>query len=145
MAVDKVKCLKIESPAGGGTQYDPFPTELNPTQDYSSMKGICFNHDDNFLLEHLGRAIVTKIPSGHSIKTYYLANGDVNYVEVFNSPTQIDANRIGRYDLAYNANLDPTSETLKIYDVDGTSILRTYTHTYTYTGFDITSTGVTLS
>ncbi|MEO5348884.1 MAG: hypothetical protein H7836_04485 [Magnetococcus sp. YQC-3] len=51
MAVDKVKHLKIENPSSGGTETDPFPTESNPTQDYSAIKGIAFENNDNRLLD----------------------------------------------------------------------------------------------
>jgi hypothetical protein len=41
--IDLVQYLKIETPAEGGTQTDPFPTEANPSQDYGNMKGIVFD------------------------------------------------------------------------------------------------------
>lgn len=44
--VDKIKPLKIETTTDG-SQSDPFPTEVNPTQDYLSAKGIAFNNSDN--------------------------------------------------------------------------------------------------
>lgn len=42
MAIDVVKCLKLENPATGGTQTDMYPTETNPAQDYVAAKGIAF-------------------------------------------------------------------------------------------------------
>jgi hypothetical protein len=39
---DKVKPLKIEDPSTGGTQQDLGPTEMDPSQDYASVKGIAF-------------------------------------------------------------------------------------------------------
>lgn len=47
MAVDKVKPLKMENTALGGTQNDPFPTEVNPSQDYIASKGVAFENSDN--------------------------------------------------------------------------------------------------
>lgn len=46
MAIDKIKALKIENPANGGTQTDMFPTETNPAQDYLAAKGISFENLD---------------------------------------------------------------------------------------------------
>ena len=37
---DFIKPLKIENPAGGGTQVDVYPTEANPSQDYLCGKGL---------------------------------------------------------------------------------------------------------
>ena len=47
MSVDKVKALKIENPALGGTQTDFGPTETNPAQDYLAAKGIALENSDN--------------------------------------------------------------------------------------------------
>lgn len=47
MAKDKVKPLKMESPASGGTETDEFPTEVNDSEDYLDAKGIVFSSDDN--------------------------------------------------------------------------------------------------
>lgn len=44
--VDKVRPLKFESPASGGTQTDTFPTETNPAEDYISTKGIALEGQD---------------------------------------------------------------------------------------------------
>lgn len=51
MAVDKVKSLKIENPATGGTNTDPYPTEVNPSQDYLATKGIAFENLDTVLVD----------------------------------------------------------------------------------------------
>lgn len=48
---DKVKPLKIENSATGGTQIDPYPTETNPTQDYLATKGIAFENNDNRIID----------------------------------------------------------------------------------------------
>jgi hypothetical protein len=45
--MDKVKPLCFESPDTGGTETDYLPTELDPTDDYVSTKGIAFEDADN--------------------------------------------------------------------------------------------------
>lgn len=45
--VDKVKPLKIESPALGGSQTDPFPQETDPSEDYLAAKGVAFENLDS--------------------------------------------------------------------------------------------------
>lgn len=49
--VDKIKPLKIESAASGGTQNDLFPTEANPTQDYLAAKGLAGENSDTRLFD----------------------------------------------------------------------------------------------
>lgn len=44
--VDKVKPLKIENPALGGTDTDMFPREADPAQDYIATKGIALENSD---------------------------------------------------------------------------------------------------
>jgi hypothetical protein len=44
---DKVKPLGIESTATGGSQDEPFSTEMNPQEDYASIKGVTFEDDDD--------------------------------------------------------------------------------------------------
>lgn len=48
---DKIKPLKIENSALGGTQNDPFPTEANPSQDYVAAKGVAFENSDTRLID----------------------------------------------------------------------------------------------
>lgn len=49
--VDKVKPLKIENPATGGTQTDPFPVEANPASDFITGKGFSFENNDNRIFD----------------------------------------------------------------------------------------------
>lgn len=49
--VDKIKPLKMESPAGGGTEFDMSPTEVDPSEDYSAVKGVAFEDSDSTLLD----------------------------------------------------------------------------------------------
>lgn len=48
---DKIKPLKIENPATGGSQTDPFPVEANPTEDYIAAKGTAFENADDKLMD----------------------------------------------------------------------------------------------
>lgn len=40
MAIDKVRPLKLEDPASGGTETDEFPTSLDPREDHVQCAGI---------------------------------------------------------------------------------------------------------
>lgn len=49
--VDKVKPLKFENPASGGTEADIYPTEADPTEDYLAPKGIALENNDSRLID----------------------------------------------------------------------------------------------
>lgn len=49
--VDRVRPLKLESTATGGSQDDLLPTAMNPAQDYMAAKGVALEDDDNTRLE----------------------------------------------------------------------------------------------
>jgi hypothetical protein len=136
---DKVKFLKFENSASGGTQIDFLPTEAKPTEDYAAIKGVAFDNLDTFLMDKIGRAIVEKFPDLYHNVTY--SGGDVSNIEFFNSASFITANRVARYDLTYSSG-NLTSEVLRIYDTDGTTVLRTYTWAHTYSSGDFVSSGV---
>lgn len=141
MAIDKVKPLKIENPATGGVQTDYYPTELNPAEDYASMKGICFADDSNFYTDKIGRAIAEFYPQTWQNVTY--SGGIITAVEYFNNASFISANRIARHELSYTSyNL--TGEILYIYDTNGTSVLRTYTWIHVYSNNDLASSSVVI-
>lgn len=137
--IDRVKPLKIENSATGGTQIDPYPTETNPLQDYIAVKGIAFENLDTFLIEKLGRTLSLQTPDD-SQATTYLANGEVDYVEYYSSASQITTNRIAKVTIGYDGSLNPTSETWLIYNTNGTTVLRTITLTHSFTGVDLTNT-----
>jgi hypothetical protein len=134
--VDRVKPLGIESSSTGGSEDEQIPTEMNPLEDYVAVKGIAFENSDDFRLEKFKRVILESFPLTTQLVTY-LGNGDVDYVEYFNSATQINANRIAKITIGYTSG-DPTSETAIIYDTDGTTTSRTITSTFSYTGSDVT-------
>ena len=47
MPIDKVKSLKIEDPALGGTETDFGPREIDPSEDHLSAKGVAFENSDD--------------------------------------------------------------------------------------------------
>jgi|GEM_PF-3482140 len=47
MAVDRIRPMKLESPATGGTQDDAFPTEADPNEDYPDVRGVTFQNDSS--------------------------------------------------------------------------------------------------
>lgn len=135
--VDKVKPLKVENSASGGTEIDLSPTEADPSEDYLSAKGLAFEASDSFLLEKVGGIILDTIPDW-SVKPTF-SGDDVTNIEYFSSATQITANRTARVDITYSGD-DPTTEAWKIYDTaDGTTVLRTLTVTHTWSGDDLTN------
>src|SRR6267143_3753102 len=73
-------------------------------------------------------------PSNSQVATY-LANGEVNTVTFYSSATQITANRLYLATIGYDGSLNPTSETWQLFDTaDGTTVLKTFTFTNTFTG-----------
>ena len=67
----------------------------------------------------------------------YLANGEVDYIEIFSSSTQTTPNRVARVDFTYDGNLNPTTEAWKHYDTaDGTTVLKTFILTHSWIGAD---------
>jgi len=129
MAIDKVKPLKIENPATGGIETDMYPTEIDPLEDYAAVKGLSFEDSDDFLVDKIGRVLAESFPDLYESATY---SGDtLTNITFYNSSSFIVANRIAKYDLSYTSD-NLTSEILYLYDVDGTTILRTFTWTHTY-------------
>ena len=54
---DKVKPLKLESSVDG-TQTDPFPRELDPSEDYVATKGVAFEDRDDIRIESIAGELV---------------------------------------------------------------------------------------
>ena len=75
--------------------------------------------------------------SAESQKPTY-SGDNISSVEIYKSSTQIDANRLAKYNLTYTNDL-VTTEVISIYDADGTTILKTVTITYTYTDDVVTN------
>lgn len=125
-----VKAVKI-NPTG-------LQQEVDPSLDFLAASGIAFEGLNTYLLQKLGRSILFRTPDD-SQKITYLPSGDIDFVEFFSSATQIVANRIAKVTIGYTG-FDPTSETWLIYDLDGTTILKTILLTHTYSGSDLTQT-----
>lgn len=51
MAKDTVRALKFETPVEGGTQTDIYPTETDPSEDWTSAKGISFEESQTETME----------------------------------------------------------------------------------------------
>lgn len=64
--VDRIRPLKLESPATGGSDDDTFPTAANPAQDYAAVKGIAFEDDNNTRIEKDadGDIVIDSAPAG---------------------------------------------------------------------------------
>lgn len=63
-------------------------------------------------------------------------------VEYFKGSTQTTINRFARTDLTYSGD-NVTSEIKKLYsEADGTTVIKTYTTTYTYTNGEVTGTSL---
>ena len=64
--VDKIRPLKLESPALGGTEDDDFPTAADPNEDYVAAKGMAFEDDDNTRIEKAadGNVQIVSGPAG---------------------------------------------------------------------------------
>lgn len=126
--VDKVKPLCFEELADG-SQLDYIPTEASPTEDYTATKGLAFENLDTFLIDKIGRTIVELFPSLYQNASY--TGSELTALAFYNSSSFITANRIAQYDFTYSSG-SLTIEELKIYDTNGSTILRTYTWTHTY-------------
>lgn len=133
--VDKIKPIKFETLADGSQDDMAFQTEANPIEDYIASKGIAFENLDTHLIQKLGRNILPLVPD-RSSKVVYLSNGEIDQIEIFNGVNQISANRIFKVVMAYDGNLNPTSETWSLYDTNGVTVLRTVVLEHDFTGVD---------
>ena len=134
--MDKVKPLKLETTTDGSSN-DYLPREMNPLQDYAAAKGVAFENLDTFAIDKIGRFVSGKMPDTWQRPTY-LGNGEVDYIEYFNSSSFVDANRLVKVSLTYDVNLDPATEVWLIYDTDGVTVLRTITYVHTFVTSDLT-------
>lgn len=63
----------------------------------------------------------------------YNVDGTINFIQIYTSPVQINANRTSRVDFTYDVDLQPTTETWSFYSLaDGTTVIKTVTITYTW-------------
>jgi len=78
---DKVKPLKIENSATGGTQNDPFSVETNPTQDYLAAKGIAFENSDTYLMDKSSsNNIQVRSFESHIFNREHILDDSTNYI-----------------------------------------------------------------
>lgn len=140
--VDKVKPLALENTSVGGGDDFPTPTEMDPLEDYVSAKGVAFEGLDTFLTHKVGRTLVEQFPTLYQEVSY--TSNVPSSVSFYNSSSFITANRIARYDFTFTGVL-LTTEDLKIYDTDGSTILKTYTWTHAYSGSDYQSSGLVIT
>lgn len=80
----------------------------------------------------------------NSEKATYLGNQELDYVEIFNSPSQVTENRRAKIQLAYSSD-NVSSEVVSLYDTNGTTVLKTITLTHSYTGTDYNTTTTVIS
>ncbi len=64
---------------------------------------------------------------------YFESGGNVTAVNFYRGPVQTDDNRKARVDITYSGG-NPTVESWKYYEADGTTIKRTITITHTWSG-----------
>lgn len=105
--------------------------------DFLVCGGLSFKNSDDFLLERIGDIIKFKYPR-YSYKVNY-SGDNISSVEFYNGIVQTTVNRIAQTTLNYS-NDNVTSEQCVIYDsTDGTTVLKTVTSTYTYSGDFVTN------
>ena len=125
-----VRPLKKSSGSG-------LPRQVQANADRLVAKGLVFEGDTNFTSEKVGGYILDLIPDC-SVKPTYKADKEINFVEYFEGATQTVPNRRARVDITYTG-IDPTSEVCVIYDpADGTTVIKTFTWTHTWTSGELT-------
>ena len=107
---------------------------LDTSKLFEVEKGVSIEGTLGFMVA--GRSLVEFSPAG-SQKVTYLGGGDIDYIEFFDSLTQTTPNRIAKCTVTYTSD-DPTSETWRIYDSDGSTVIETQVYSYTYTSDDLT-------
>lgn len=127
----------------------------NGTDDLNSINGLNYmrtsDHAKNILFDdnvslntmigvNVQDAINELSSPDVSSKPTYLGNGELDFIEFFKGATQTTINRRAKATIAYDVNLDPSTETWLLYDNDGTTVLKTVVVTYTFTGSDLIKT-----
>lgn len=132
--MSKIKPLKLSD----DNEDFALPKEVDPSDDHLSAKGLAFEDLEAYQLSKIERVILQNYPDG-SVK-YTYTDDLVTLVEFFITASQFTANRIASITMAYDSEEKVTSETYRIYDSsDGTTVVRTVTRTYTYSGDEIES------
>lgn len=120
----------------GGTR---LPREITASADYLATKGLDIEELGTHWVEKIGGLIQLRIPDCSS-KVNYLANGEVDTIEIYEGSNQLAADLRLKISLTYDSVLNPITEVWQIYDpADGTTVLRTITVTNVFDGLDFVS------
>lgn len=158
--VDKVRLLKIERPSAGGTEDDPFPTELTPSEDYVSTKGIAFEESDTRLLDLNGSGEIcatdsyftTKRPLVDILPQYAYANSsaETNTTSTTTYSTKVTVGpvtlRLGDYRISWSTKWR-TAAANREFDIrirDGATTLHESRHSYIRTAGSPQMSGFTI-
>lgn len=134
--MDIVKPLKLETLLDG-SEYDMTPVETKPSDDYLASRGISFEGLSDYLSHRIGRVLLNQTPDDSQKITYSGVN--ITDVEFFLTASQVVANRVAKVTIAYSG-INPSTETWVIYGPNGTTVLKTFTLTHTFSGVDLTNT-----
>lgn len=125
------KPLKIDS---GGKK-----AQLDPATDTVAAQAIAFEGLSTFLAEKVGSILGFRKPD-FSAASNFNSDGTLNFVEFFQGAVQTTPNRRMRVDMSYDGDLNPSTEIWRIYSpLDGTTILRTVTYTFTFSSGVLTN------
>lgn len=73
-----------------------------------------------------------------SQKPNFNGDGTINYIEYFATSSQVTSNRVAKSQMTYSSGY-PATETVYLYSLtDGTTILKTITRTFTFSGDTLT-------
>jgi hypothetical protein len=70
-------------------------------------------------------------------KITFNPNSTPNFSEWFSDTAMTPSKRVARTDFNFDVNLNLTSDVMKLYHIDGTTVIITITTTYFYVGSDI--------
>ena len=75
-----------------------------------------------------------------SQKPTYNLDGSLHFVDYYRSSSQVESNRTAQSEITYNANKTVNQEIWRFYShSDGTTVLKTVTKTYTWSGQNLTN------
>lgn len=119
----------------GATEFDYHKEHLPLAEDVGvtvSTANTLVGDDLQDILNKMARPTVSQVP-------VYLGNGDIDLITFYKNSTQTTPNRIAVMQLTYASGL-PSTETWTIYsDTDGTTVLKTFARTYTWTSGNLTN------
>lgn len=153
---DKVKPLGFENALTGGSESLPLPTELDPTEDYISAKGLSLEHRDDALLHLQNSSISFTDPllGSHPLKSLHslalsFVNGANVYIQTNSTTYQLVARFIYRGTLEVGSaasclagffmSASGTTGDIRLYDVTGATVIGEMTGISTTDTSEITS------